>query len=695
MTTMFATALTEIGRITPLHHKKLEKLGISTVRDLLYHLPTRYDDYSQIYKISEVERDYDKVTLAGTISDVRSNRSWKKRMTITNAVLHDASGNIRLVWFNDKFAGSSLENGMPIRVSGKVGADFDGLIMTNPVFERAARMPVNTARLVPIYRETAGLTSRWLRWQIHELLKQRIAVPDIIPESIREELNLPNRATALRNIHFPRSAEHAALAEKYFAFEEMFIVQIHSLRVKKHWSKAKAIALSATPHNFITTLPFALTNAQKSAIDTITRDITRTAPMNRLLNGDVGSGKTVVAASAAEVALASGYQVAILAPTEVLARQHYETFVKLFAHTDYQIALLTGSSRMINGKNTTRKRLLARIAEGEVGLIIGTHALIQDDVHFAQLALVVVDEQHRFGVQQRAALQERAGTIDDGTSKTIPHFLTMTATPIPRSLALAFFGDLDLSVLDEMPNNRKTIKTKVVGALEREQTYQFIRNELLDGFQCYVILPLVDVSQSETLTHIKSAIAEQEHLQREIFPTFRVGLLHGRMKSKEKQKIMEQFKNKELDILVSTAVVEVGIDVPNASTMIIEGAERFGLSQLHQFRGRIGRGERQSHCFLFTSKTVGTTPERLEVIAANSSGFDIAQADLELRGPGAFFGTRQSGMPDITMANIKNIKLIELARTHAQELLQKDPDLTSHAQLSHALTQYQTNVHLE
>jgi ATP-dependent DNA helicase RecG len=690
------SSLEELPHVTEQYHKRLSKLRLETVEDLLYHLPTRYDDYTHIYKVEEVERDWNG-TLAGTLSDVRTARSWKKHMLVTSAVLNDSTGSIRLVWFNDRFAGNSLKDGMAIRVCGKVSADFDGLFLSNPVFERAARMPVNTARLVPIYRETAGLTSRWLRWQVYELLRKKLPVPEIVPDHIREAVKLPPRAKALEYIHFPRTPDHATLAQKYFAFEEMFVVQIQSLRVKKAWHDASAHTISADSviDDFIAQLPFTLTDGQQHAITTIASDLAKSAPMNRLLNGDVGSGKTVVAAASAYATAHNHYQVAILAPTEVLARQHFATFQKLFAHTDHSVALLTGAYKIADDHATTRAQLLKRIASHDVDIIVGTHALLQKDVHFAKLALVIVDEQHRFGVQQRAHLQEQAAIVDDGDVRTIPHFLTMTATPIPRSLALAFFGDLDLSVLDEMPANRKSIITTVVGALERERTYEFVREELAQGYQAYVILPLVELSETETLAHVKAATEEADELQEKIFPEFRVGLLHGRMKARDKDQIMTDFKNKKIDILVSTSVVEVGVDVPNASTMIIEGAERFGLSQLHQFRGRIGRGDRQSHCFLFSSKTVGTPPERLTILAQNASGFAIAEEDLKLRGPGAFFGTRQSGLPDITMANISNVKLIELARTYAAELLEKDKDLTDYPTLRQALTKYEQNVHLE
>jgi ATP-dependent DNA helicase RecG len=445
-------------------------------------------------------------------------------------------------------------------------------------------------------------------------------------------------------------------------------------------------------------------------------------PMNRLLNGDVGSGKTVVAAMASLSAINSGFQVALMAPTEVLARQHFESICKLFKDNKINIALLTNSYREINNfkfqtlnfesslnlKNSnlkidskikqnkssqlSREDLLLKIKNGEINLIIGTHALIQKDIKFKNLALVIVDEQHRFGVQQRAYLQQEAINIDDGIKGKIPHFLTMTATPIPRTLALAFFGNLNLSVLDEMPKNRKRITTKIVGASERNSTYEFVRNEIKNGRQAFIIFPLVEESQK--LSELKAATEEHERLSKNVFPDLKLALLHGRLKSNEKEKVMQDFKNKKYDILVSTSVVEVGIDVPNATIMIIEDADRFGLSQLHQFRGRVGRNDLQSYCFLF-AKSSTLSKSRLRAMEKFSSGFDIADQDLKLRGPGEFLGTRQSGIPDVAMQHISNVKLIEIAHEYAEKTLKESPDLKKFPLLEKEISKFQKNVHLE
>ncbi len=692
-----SSPITDMPHVNASQARALARLGCATVRDLLYHFPTRYEDFTTIYSISAIERDM-RVTLAGTISAITTTYARQKRMRITTATLTDSSGSIRLIWFNERFVATALRDGQAIRVSGTVGADLKGLIMTNPAFERAARPPINTARLVPVYPETRGITSRWLRWQISTILQRFRTVPDLIPAAIRTDLHLPTRADALRYIHFPRSHDHATLAQKYFAFEEMLLVQLHALRIKRQRHAHAAPRIPDAARNataFVQKLPFTLTGAQQRAINAICDDLARTTPMNRLLNGDVGAGKTVVAAAPAFAVARSGMQVALLAPTDVLARQHFANLRTLFAADNIAVALMTGATKMIGDKRVTRRTMLRALADGTVDFVIGTHALITDDVHFAALALVIVDEQHRFGVAQRAAMQQKTAAMDDGDTQTIPHFLSMTATPIPRSLALAFFGDTDLSILDEMPRGRKPIKTTVVGALERDKTYAFIRRELAAGRQAYVILPLVEASGKESMSHVKAATQEAAHLQKTVFADATVGLVHGRMKQADKEAVMRRFYDGAIDVLVATAVVEVGVDVPNATIMIIEGAERFGLSQLHQFRGRIGRGDHQSHCFLFASKNADPPPERLRILAHNTSGFAIAEEDMKLRGPGQFFGTRQSGMPDIAMANITNVRLIEHARTAAVRILDDDPDLAHHAALRAALKHFTTAIHLE
>lgn len=706
----FETPLSAISSIKKLTLGKLGRLGILTVRDMLYHLPHRYEDYSQIRPINTLAEN-EKYTVLGTITDIKAGRTWIRKMLLTEAVIEDASGRLRLIWFNQRFVSQTLKVGMTIRVSGKVTRDREGLLMANPAFEKSSRGVTHTGRLVPIYPETAGLTSKFFRWQISNIFQKVKEFPDPVPQEILERLHLPSLKQTLYYIHFPKNEKFSLLARKRFAFDEMFLVQLKALQVKALFTtaKSKSIPFNETAlKNFVAALPFKLTNAQRKASFEILQDMEKTRPMNRLLNGDVGSGKTAVAALAAFTAAERGLQAAILAPTEVLARQHFESLSALFANTNHQIALFTGSYRILDNKTVTRPTIIKAIAAGIPQIIVGTHALLQDDVAFENLALIVVDEQHRFGVAQRARLQELSYNSLDGSKDTVPHYLSMTATPIPRTLTLAFFGNLDISLLDEMPKNRKPIITRIAATnQEREKIYAFVKSEVAKGHQAFIIFPLVE--ESLAIKDVKAAVAEHKHLEEKVFPNLSIGLLHGKIKPKEKEEIMKNFKDKKYDILVATAVVEVGIDVPNASIIIIEEAERFGLAQLHQFRGRVGRAEHQSYCFLmphqhparagsFGGQAVQSSEEnnrRLNALVQENSGFAIAEADLALRGPGAFFGTRQSGLPDIAMENLLNIKLITIAREEARLLLSKDRKLAKHPLLASALQKFEEKIHLE
>ena len=707
------TPLKNLPHVTPKYAKTLEKLGLLTVQNLLFYFPFRYDDFRNIAPITDDLIDKT-ITVEGKIIKTKLNRIFKKRMTVVEATLENANGTeLKAVWFNQPFILESLVQGATVRLSGKLARDGKKFVMSSPAWEKAARDETHTGRLVPVYSETTGLTSRWLRWQIKPLLHLAQNLPDVLPGDLREKYNLYDIYTAIVQMHFPDSREKLIRAQKRFAFQEMFLVQLKSLQVKKEWENNNSVKIKFDEKlikDFVEKLPFKLTDAQRKASFEILKDLEKPKPMNRLLEGDVGAGKTVVAGVAALQAISAGRQVAIMAPTEVLARQHYLSFSKLFEKYGINIALLTNSYREVNNfqfsifalksifndkilknKKNSRDYLLKNLSDGRINLIIGTHALIQKDIKFKNLALVIIDEQHRFGVAQRAALQSETMAIDDGKHKTIPHLLTMTATPIPRSLAIAFFGSLDLSILDEMPKNRKPIITKVVPRDERQKIYEFIRSEIGKGRQAFVILPLVEESLAETMADVKAATVEFERLSKEIFPELKLGLMHGRLKSKEKEDAMEKFKNKEYHILVSTSVVEVGIDVPNATVMIIENAERFGLSQLHQFRGRVGRDEFQSYCFLFSE----ADSKRLRALEKTTDGFEISKIDLELRGPGQFFGTVQSGLPDIAMENLSNVKLIKFAREEATNILAIDPQLKKHPMLANALRKFSEKIHLE
>ncbi len=693
------TKLAELPRLSEKQTKALEKLGLLTVEDLLLYFPFRYDDYSEIVTISE-EYIGQAVTVIGKITKAKINRIFKRRMSIVEIFIEDDSGMaMRAIWFNQPYLLDNFKIGNMIRLSGRIVFDRKYLSMTGPSFENASHEATNTGCVVPVYSETAGITSKWLRWKIKTLLEYAGNIGDTIPEETRKKLHLFSLKDMIEELHFPKNQTRLTVARKSLAFREMFLLQLKSLRLKNDWDKNRSAIIKFDEKlikDFIGKLPFKLTDAQKKASFEILKDLEKSHPMNRLLNGDVGSGKTIVAAISALQAVSAGYQIAILAPTEVLARQHFEIFCKIFENYKFNIALLTNSYKMTNRKEEVKNRedLLKEISSGKIDITIGTHALIQKDVCFKNLAFVVVDEQHRFGVGQRAELQKETTNIKDGLETTIPHLLSMSATPIPRTLAIAYFGSLDISILDEMPKNRKKIITKIIAEKNTRDAYDFIRKEIKSGRQAFVIFPLVE--ESKAMTEVKSATEEHTRLSRDVFPEFELGLLHGRMKSKEKEKIMLDFKNKKLDILVSTSVVEVGIDIPNATVIMIENAERFGLAQLHQFRGRVGRGEFQSYCFLFCGNGEGKIPQRLKVLKKTNDGFVIAQKDLELRGPGTLFGKIQSGLPDITMENLANVKLIKLAQEEAEKILTEDFELKKHPALKNALSKFsEGKIHME
>ncbi|MEI7621575.1 MAG: ATP-dependent DNA helicase RecG [Candidatus Moraniibacteriota bacterium] len=715
------TKIQALPRVSQKYAEILKKINVTTVGDLLFHFPFRYEDYSERVEIENLVAGQT-ATVMGQISESKLIRTWKKKMLITQCQICDDTGCVKALWFNQPYVSDSLVVGKGVRLSGKVSQDQNGFVFSNPAWELSSREPTNTGRLVPIYSETEGLTSKWLRWQIQTVFKLEWEIVDPIPQTILDELHLPTLKTALQYIHFPQTENQYLLAQKRFAFQNMLTVQLASLRAKLSWSKESAAPLVFNQKNieqFKASLPFELTNAQRKASLEILQDLAKTKPTNRLLNGDVGSGKTIVAALAALQTAKAGFQVAIMAPTEVLARQHYLTFCQLFKNIDIKIALLTNAYKEINNfqfpisnfqinskfkiqnsklDNTnkitlSKDELLAEIKEGRIDILIGTHALIQKAVRFKNLALIVIDEQHRFGVGQRAYLQKEIASVNDGLPSKIPHLLTMTATPIPRTLTMAYFGNLDLSLLDEMPMGRKPIITKIIPPSKRNEVYSFVRNEVAKGHQVFIIFPLVE--ESEKLAELKAATVEHERLSRDIFPELSLGLLHGKLKAKEKEQVMADYKNKKYNILVATSVVEVGIDVPNATTIIIEDAERFGLSQLHQFRGRVGRSDQQSYCFLLTGSNTVKSKARLSALEKTNSGFEIAEADLKLRGPGEFLGVRQSGLPDIAMQHLGNVKLIEISRQKAEQLLKASPTLTNYPLLKKELTKFQQNIHLE
>jgi len=644
--------------------RRLARLGLRTIRDLLYFLPRRYDDFSNLKTINRLEYG-EEVTIVAQVERAET-RQTRRGSAIFKAVLSDGTGFIEATWFNQPYLAERIRHGRQIVISGRVDEYLGRLCFTSPEWEPLRKELLHTGRLVPVYPLTEGVSGRWLR----QLIKKTVdywapRLPDHLPPAVREEHDLPDLGTALRQAHFPDSHDFLRKARYRLAFDELFVFQLGLLRQRHLWRSAPGRQLPIDDESlqaFVLSLPFRLTGAQQRALGQIVADIRSPYPMNRLLQGDVGSGKTVVAAAAMALVVAAGAQAAMMAPTEILAEQHHETLKRLFAEfpgRQPSIRLLTGS---VTGAE--REEVYAGLADGSVDIVVGTHAIIQQGVTFRDLALAVIDEQHRFGVRQRAALRQKGYN---------PHLLVMTATPIPRSLQLTIWGHLDVSVIDEMPPGRQPVTTRVILPRERERAYAFLRSQVEKGRQAFIICPLVEESEK---IEARAAVEEYERLRKVIFPDLRLGLLHGRMKSEEKEAVMSAFARGELDILVATSVVEVGIDVPNATVMLIEGAERFGLAQLHQFRGRVGRGEHPSYCLLVSESASPEAQERLTAVEATTDGFALAQKDLELRGPGEFLGTRQSGLPDLKMASLTDLRLLETVREAARRFFEEDPELS-------------------
>ena len=656
--------ITVLRGVGPRQARRLNCLGLATIRDMLYYFPRRYDDFSKLSTIRRLELG-DEVTV---IARVQTTNLWQspKGVAMFRATLSDGTGSVGVTWFNQPYLDGVIQAGQQLVVSGKVDEYLGRLCFKSPEWETLEQELLHTARIVPVYALTEGVRAKWLR----RLMKRTAdywskRLPDHLPVSIRDEANIVDLEMAITQVHFPESLDSLQRARHRLAFDELFVLQIGLFRQRHEWRStcARPVAIDqAAVQAFLTTLPYELTGAQKKSLREILEDMATPVPMNRLLQGDVGSGKTVVAAAAIAAAVGAGGQAAIMAPTEILAEQHCDTLSRLFQARDEAaptICLLTSS---IRGED--RDRVYAGIADGSMDVVVGTHALIEAGVQFADLRLVVVDEQHRFGVEQRAALRQKGFH---------PHLLAMTATPIPRSLELTVWGHLDVSTIDELPSGRKPIETRIVPPAERERAYKYVHSQVSQGRQAFVICPLVEESDR---IDAKAAVAEHERLQQDIFPDLRLGLLHGRMGSGEKEAAMAGFVAGDYDILVATSVIEVGIDVPNASVMIIEGAERFGLAQLHQFRGRVGRGPHRSSCLLLSDVSSGPGQARIAVMESTHDGFELAQKDLEMRGPGEFLGTRQSGLPPLKLAALTDMRLVEEVRDLARDFYATDPDLS-------------------
>lgn len=694
-------------RIDIAHQRALKKLGIATVRDLLFHLPARYEDITDVQSVGGLAKGQDAIVY-GQLSGLKTRKAWKSKMPIAEGYIEDGSAKIKVMWFNQPYLAKMYQNGVYVKLAGKVAGSNEKLYLSNPEIELLDSLPIDRHdsifkgtddaddTIYPVYREVKGVTSKWFYHTVLKCFEKGVLerLPDPIPTAILRKYNLPELRTALVWIHSPKKADHAQSARKRFAFEEVFYIQIQKAQERAAVSAATTYTIKATNSGttaFVDCFPFPLTAAQTKAIEAIHSDFGGTHAMSRLLEGDVGSGKTAVAATTAyTVATArppeglgkkleyGNLQVAYMAPTEILAKQHFESFIEYFRHLPIQIGLITGSGCMkfpsksdpTKPTSISKTQLLSWVKNGEIPILIGTHALIYKSVEFKHLAYVIIDEQHRFGTNQRKKLAKKDARL--------PHLLSMTATPIPRTLALTIYGDLDITLLDEMPKGRKPVITKIVGPGQQKDMYNHVESELAAGRQAYVICPRIEEPDptKEMAVQSKSVLAEAARLKKEVFKSWRIAALHGKMTPSEKDRIMADFAAHRIDILVATSVVEVGVSVANATNIIIEGAERFGLSQLHQLRGRVIRGTHQPYCFAVTESKSEKTRDRLKALATAKNGFELAEHDLTFRGAGELYGQKQSGLSDLGMEAIKNLKLVEAARTEARHLVTLNPQLS-------------------
>ncbi len=720
-------------RINEIQKQALLHLSIHTIRDLLYHFPSRYTDISNICPIDTIKVG-ETVTILGSISKLKTKKGFKSKIPIGEAILSDITGSINIIWFHQPYLVKMLKEGTIVRVTGKVtSSPTYGLTLTNPEINKEDTLPIDIHNSLfnkdpqgnknnhqfgyPVYNESRGISSLWIYHTIQKILKDSCVqnITEYIPNEILTKYKLPTLHTALVWIHMPQKKDHADIARKRFAFEEIFFIQLVRQQERKKYESLfsyKLVIPEKDIKDFISRFPFTPTNAQTKAIQIILDDLKCDKPMSRLVEGDVGSGKTFIAATVAYAVIKNkpanqnfgNLQVAYMAPTEVLATQLFENFTQYFEHTGISIALITGSgcrkypsksAHFENGEQIktwtpiARNQLLKWVKNGEIPIVIGTHALISKSIEFEDLGLVIIDEQHRFGTNQRMKLAKKEGHA--------PHYLSMTATPIPRTLALTIYGDLDLSIIDQMPAGRKKVITEIISPAKRASAYETIHKELKQGRQVYVICPRIDEPDpnKEQAVIAKSVLSEAKRLKKEIFPTYRIGIMHSKMTKQKKEDIMQEFKDHEIDILVSTSVIEVGVNIPNATSIIIEGAERFGLAQLHQLRGRVIRSTHQSYCYLFADAKTDKTIDRLKALVKAKNGFELAELDLSLRGAGLLGGNKQWGITDLGMEAIKNIKMVEAARTEALALIDADPTLSSLPYLAKTLKDKNLDLHFE
>ena len=681
----YSSPLSELNRVGDTTAAHFKRLGLNTAGDLLFYLPFRYDDFSSHSPIAEL-KDGQTTNVIGTIDLIQNKRSAHHKMQITEALIRDDSGYLKVIWFNQSFIIRNLKVGDEISLAGRVKDDYGQMQMTSPDYEKSnAGGLINTNGLIPNYHSTSKLSQKQIRFLIKQILPLADKVEDWLPADLRARLNLIDLKMALRQIHFPISTEEIKDSQKRLAFTELFLRQIKSQSIKRELQSLKAVKINfneEVTRSFVSSLAFSLTADQKKSAWEILKDLQKTQPMSRLLEGDVGSGKTLVAIIALLNVAISGRQGALMVPTEILAKQHFKTLSQYLSSYNIKVALITSNYQELNFELNS-----ANILEA-ADILVGTHALIQNTITIPRLSLAVVDEQHRFGVDQRHK-------IIGNEKNLVPHFLSMTATPIPRSLALAIYGDLDLSIINQLPSGRLPITTKIVTDKKRTLAYDFIRGELKNGRQVFVVCPLIDESDK---LGVKSAKSEFEKLQTEIFPEFCVGLLHGKLKPKDKDKVMNYFLENKIQVLVATSVIEVGVDVPNATIMIIEGAERFGLAQLHQFRGRVGRSNLASYCFLIPTKENITNPktlERLEALTKYNDGLTLAKIDLKLRGGGDLYGTTQSGFDELQIGSLFDYELIKKARDEAADLVASDPEFKKHPVIKMKLGEWERKTHLE
>ncbi|MCK5285733.1 MAG: ATP-dependent DNA helicase RecG [Candidatus Pacebacteria bacterium] len=714
-------------RTTEAQKKALKRLDLNTLKDLLFYFPSRYESTEDLKEIKNLKKG-DKIIIYAQVKKIKATKAYYKKIPMTEATLEDASGVIKAIWFRQAYISKMLAEGSYAKFTGTISERNGKLYLANPEYQNVSSLPIiseetlfqekdSDSFIFPVYSETRGLNSKWIYHKIEKIFSEGILdkISDPISKEILKKYNLPTLKTALIWIHTPQKKSDAQASKKRFAFEEIFFISLLRAKQKTEYQKNPSFKISKTQkelNDFIKKFPFKATESQLSSIKTILEDFKKDYAMNRLLEGDVGSGKTAVAAATIYAITTTSpknqpsahLQTAYMVPTEILAKQHFESFIKFFEYLNINIGLITSSGcfkfpSKVNPTEWTKiskAQLLKWVANGEIPILIGTHSLIQKSVEFKNLAYIIIDEQHKFGILQRQKLSKK-NRANSKTKELIPHLLSMTATPIPRTLALSIYGDLDLTLLDQMPHGRKPIITEIVTPQQRDSTYEKIKEKLEEGRQLYVICPRIeepDPNKAGAL-RVKSVTAEAQRLKTEVFPEYEIGILHSKMKASEKEEIMNDFSSGKTAILVATSVVEVGVNVENATMIILEGAERFGLAQLHQLRGRVIRSNHQAYCFVFSDTKTEKTLKRLEALKTAKNGFELAEFDLKLRGSGELIGNKQWGMSDLAMEAIKNIKLVEAAQTEAKKIIEGDSELQNHPLILEKISELEKLIHLE